>query len=144
MRKYEQYEREKYKALNLLILNEEAMPDIRQTIQKILKDVQACIDSYNFQPVVSQQTFVKSEESDHGVVAETDSVVIVGNEPLECEEEPSDMMSESEYLKVQQEIVVKNKARLLKWVTDADFCRDFNLRDLADHPFEVESSEVSI
>ena len=45
---------------------------------------------------------------------------------------------------MQHELGMKNKQLLLQWVTDADFCNDFNLRQLADHPFEVEPAEVSI
>ena len=37
--------------------------------------------------------------------------------------------------------IQKNKANLLKWVTEADFAQDFNILQLADHPFELEENE---
>lgn len=35
----------------------------------------------------------------------------------------------------------KNKAFLLKWVTEADFTNQFSLTNLADHPFQLDESE---
>jgi len=35
----------------------------------------------------------------------------------------------------------KNKANLLQWVTDADFSREFNLLDLVNHPFQLDTDE---
>ncbi len=35
----------------------------------------------------------------------------------------------------------KNKANLLEWVTEADFAKEFNLVQLAEHPFMLDEDE---
>jgi hypothetical protein len=36
---------------------------------------------------------------------------------------------------------MRNKASLLKWVTEADFAKEFNMVALSDHPFMLDEDE---
>ena len=57
------------------------------------------------------------------------------------DEEDTDLDEDKEQKEARQ---LRNKANLLKWVTEADFANEFDFVQLANHPFELSDNEQTL
>lgn len=158
---YQTWERHKLKVIHEQLLKTETIPEITQIIKNTLQDINSIIEEYRQIAQVQGRNYISlvtDEEPKIEIVEELavdeGTAMSPVKQPKEVREftlkpgqlqqfeQDSDFDSEDSRQVKQRDSV--NKQLLLSYITEADFCQDFDLFELASHPFELDPREPQL